>query len=132
MSYGTIRYAVDDGGVARLTLARPEKHNALSAVMIGELTDVAGRLGADAAVRAIILDAEGKSFCAGGDLEWMRAQFTADRQTRIAEATRLALMFRALNDLPKPLIARVHGNAIGGGVGLVSVCDAVVASAGAK
>lgn len=132
MTYQTIRYAVDDRGIARLTLARPEKHNALSAAMIGELTAAAGRLGADAAVRAIILDAEGKSFCAGGDLEWMREQFSADRQARIAEATRLALMLKALNEVPKPLIARVHGNAFGGGVGLMSVCDAVIAGEGAK
>lgn len=100
--------------------------------MISELTDVAGRLGADATVRAVILEAEGKSFCAGGDLEWMRQQFAADRPTRIAEATRLAMMFKALNEMPKPLIARIHGNAFGGGVGLISVCDAVVAEHGAK
>ncbi|MCA1367352.1 crotonase/enoyl-CoA hydratase family protein [Bradyrhizobium sp. BRP14] len=132
MTLQTIRYAIDDRGVARLTLARPEKHNALSALMISELTDVAGRLGADATVRAVILEAEGKSFCAGGDLEWMRQQFAADRPTRIAEATRLAMMFKALNEMPKPLIARIHGNAFGGGVGLISVCDAVVAEHGAK
>ncbi|WP_026621451.1 methylglutaconyl-CoA hydratase (plasmid) [Ensifer sp. WSM1721] len=132
MTLQTIRYAIDGRGVARLTLARPEKHNALSALMISELTDVAGRLGADATVRAVILEAEGKSFCAGGDLEWMRQQFAADRPTRIAEATRLAMMFKALNEMPKPLIARIHGNAFGGGVGLISVCDAVVAEHGAK
>ncbi|WP_081161830.1 crotonase/enoyl-CoA hydratase family protein [Ensifer aridi] len=132
MKLQTIRYAIDDRGVARLTVARPEKHNALSALMISELTDVAGRLGSDATVRAVILEAEGKSFCAGGDLEWMRQQFAADRPTRIAEATRLAMMFKALNEMPKPLIARIHGNAFGGGVGLISVCDAVVAEHGAK
>lgn len=76
--------------------------------MIGELTAVAGLLATDASIRAVILDAEGKSFCAGGDLDWMRQQFSADRPTRIAEATRLAMMLKALNDLPKPLIARVH------------------------
>ncbi|MET4690520.1 crotonase/enoyl-CoA hydratase family protein [Sinorhizobium fredii] len=132
MTYQTIRYDSDERGIVRLTLARPEKHNALSALMIDELTDVASRLGADSAVRAVILEGDGKSFCAGGDLEWMRQQFTADRPTRIAEATRLAMMFKALNDMPKPLIARVHGNAFGGGVGLVSVCDAVIAEQGAK
>ncbi len=130
MSYKTICHTVDGRGVARLTLARPEKHNALSAAMIGELTDAAARLGADQTVRAVVLDAEGKSFCAGGDLEWMREQFGADRQTRIAEARRLAMMFKALNDMPKPLVARVHGNAFGGGVGLISVCDVVIAAEG--
>ncbi|RVL50402.1 crotonase/enoyl-CoA hydratase family protein [Sinorhizobium meliloti] len=132
MTFDTIRCAIDQRGVARVTLARSEKHNALSATMIGELTAVAGRLATDASIRAVILDAEGKSFCAGGDLDWMRQQFSADRPTRIAEATRLAMMLKALNDLPKPLIARVHGNAFGGGVGLISVCDTVIAASGAQ
>ncbi len=130
--FETIRYGVDERGVARLTLAQPQKHNALSAVMISELTAAAERLSGDVAVRVVILDAEGRSFCAGGDLGWMREQFDADRPTRIAEATRLALMFKALNEIAKPVIARVHGNAFGGGIGLMSVCDAVVASADAR
>ncbi|MDX0539435.1 crotonase/enoyl-CoA hydratase family protein [Sinorhizobium medicae] len=132
MTFTTIRFAVDQRGVARVTLARPNKHNALSAAMIAEMTDVAGRLATDASVRAVILDAEGKSFCAGADLEWMREQFSADRATRISEATRLAMMLKALNGLPKPLIARVHGNAFGGGVGLISVCDTVICASGAQ
>ncbi|ABR63337.1 crotonase/enoyl-CoA hydratase family protein [Sinorhizobium medicae] len=132
MTFATIRFAVDQRGVARVTLARPNKHNALSAAMIAEMTDVAGRLATDASVRAVILDAEGKSFCAGADLEWMREQFSADRATRISEATRLAMMLKALNGLPKPLIARVHGNAFGGGVGLISVCDTVICASGAQ
>ncbi|MQY01207.1 crotonase/enoyl-CoA hydratase family protein [Sinorhizobium medicae] len=132
MTFTTIRFAVDQRGVARVTLARPNKHNALSAAMIAEMIDVAGRLATDASVRAVILDAEGKSFCAGADLEWMREQFSADRATRISEATRLAMMLKALNGLPKPLIARVHGNAFGGGVGLISVCDTVICASGAQ
>ncbi|MCA1441471.1 crotonase/enoyl-CoA hydratase family protein [Ensifer sp. IC4062] len=132
MTEQTIRCTVDERGIARLTLARPEKHNALSAAMIGELADAAVRLGNDKAVRVVILDGEGKSFCAGGDLDWMRQQFDADRPARIAEATRLAMMFKTLNEMPKPLIARVHGNAFGGGIGLMTVCDAVVVAAGAK
>lgn len=132
MTFATIRFAVDQRGVARVTLARPNKHNALSAAMTAEMTDVAGRLATDVSVRAVILDAEGKSFCAGADLEWMREQFSADRATRISEATRLAMMLKALNGLPKPLIARVHGNAFGGGVGLISVCDTVICASGAQ
>ena len=89
--FETIRYAVDAKGVARLTLAQPQKHNALSAIMIGELTEAAERLSVDVTVRVVVLDAEGRSFCAGGDLNWMREQFDADRPTRIAEATRLPL-----------------------------------------
>ncbi|CAN7596045.1 MULTISPECIES: crotonase/enoyl-CoA hydratase family protein [Ensifer] len=132
MMFETIRYAVDAKGVARLTLAQPQKHNALSAIMIGELTEAAERLSVDVTVRVVVLDAEGRSFCAGGDLNWMREQFDADRPTRIAEATRLALMFKALNEIAKPVIARVHGNAFGGGVGLMSICDAVIASSDAR
>ena len=132
MTLETIRIVTDARGVARLTLAQPQKHNALSAKMIGELTEAAHSLSDDRSVRAVILEAEGRSFCAGGDLGWMREQFDADRATRIAEATRLAMMFKALNEIAKPVIGRLHGNAFGGGVGLMSICDAAVASADAK
>ena len=128
MTYETIGVAVDDRGVATLTLARPEKHNAMSGTMIGELTAVARLLGADAAVRVVVLAAEGASFCAGGDLFWMKAQIEADRAARIKEAKRLALMFKALNDLDKPLIARVQGNVFGGGIGLLCIADVAVAA----
>jgi methylglutaconyl-CoA hydratase len=122
----TVRVTRDGRGVATLRLARAEKHNALSAEMIGEITEAAGALGADPAVRVVVLAAEGASFCAGGDLGWMRAQMAADRETRGQEARKLALMLRALNELPKPLIGRVHGNAFGGGVGMLAVCDVAV------
>lgn len=120
--------SVDDRGVATLTLNRPEKHNALAPQMIDLLTDAAGTLGADPRVRVVLLAAAGESFCAGGDLDWMRAQAVASRTERMAEARRLATMLGALDTLPKPLIARVHGQAFGGGLGLMSVCDTVVAS----
>ncbi|MFP4328457.1 MAG: crotonase/enoyl-CoA hydratase family protein [Paracoccaceae bacterium] len=124
----TIRIERDARGVATLWLARAEKHNALSADMIAELTEAAGALGADEAVRVVVLAAEGRSFCAGGDLDWMRAQFEADPATRRAEAAKLAHMLQALNALPKPLIGRVQGNAFGGGIGMMAVCDTVVAA----
>jgi methylglutaconyl-CoA hydratase len=122
----TVRVETDARGVARLTLARAEKHNALSAAMIGEITEAAAELGADPGVRVVVLAAEGASFCAGGDLGWMRAQMEADPATRGAEARKLAEMLRTLNELPKPLVARVQGNAFGGGVGMLSVCDVAV------
>ena len=128
MTYETIGVAVDDRGVATLTLARPEKHNAMSGTMIGELTAVARLLGADAAVRVVVLAAEGASFCAGGDLGWMKAQIEADRAARIKEAKRPALMFKALKDLDKQLIARVQGNVFGGGIGLLCIADVAVAA----
>ena len=132
MTSKTIRVDVDQRGVAQLVLARPEKHNALSAEMIDALTEATHRLAADASVRLVVLAGEGASFCAGGDLGWMRAQFDATRPARIAEARRLAMLFKALNELPKPLIARVHGNSFGGGIGLLSVCDVVIAAATAR
>jgi methylglutaconyl-CoA hydratase len=132
MTSQSVRIMLEDRGVARLVLTRADKHNALSAEMIDALTAAARELGETAAVRAVILEGEGASFCAGGDLGWMRAQFEATRAGRIAEARRLAGLFKALNELPKPLIGRVHGNAFGGGVGLLSVCDIAIAAATAR
>ena len=117
------RVETDDRGVATLWLARPEKHNAMNAAMITELRAAAESLGADPGVRAVVLRGEGRSFCAGGDLGWMRAQMEADRATRVAEASALAGMLGALNEMPKPLIGVAEGNAFGGGVGLLAVCD---------
>ena len=122
----TLDLVGEQRGVATLTLDRPEKHNAMSGAMIAELTEGAAVLGADEAVRVVVLTGAGKSFCAGGDLGWMKAQMEADGATRVAEATRLAMMLKALNELPKPLVGRVQGNAFGGGVGLISVCDVAV------
>ncbi|MEP1198535.1 crotonase/enoyl-CoA hydratase family protein [Tateyamaria sp.] len=123
MSHETISIALDMRGVATVTLNRPEKHNALSAQMLAELTQAAADLGADKSVRVVVLTGAGKSFCAGGDLEWMRTQMQADAETRAREAAKLAYMLQALNTLPKPLIGAVQGNAFGGGVGMASVCD---------
>lgn len=130
--YETIAVDTDNRGVARLTLTRAEKHNAMSATMISELTAAADRLGEDPAVRVVVLTGAGRSFSAGADLEWMRAQFSATREERIAEARRLAVMLKRLNELPKPLIGRVQGQAFGGGLGLISVCDVAVAVETAK
>lgn len=132
MSFETLRLTWDDRGVATLTLNTPEKHNALSARMIAELTEASARLNADATIRVVILAGEGASFCAGGDLGWMREQMSASRTTRMAEARKLAEMLFALNTLQKPLIGRIQGNAFGGGVGLISVCDVAIAAEGAK
>ena len=118
--------------MARLVLTRTEKHNALSAEMIGDVTHAAHDLGNDPAVRVVVLAADGESFCAGGDLGWMRAQMAADAATRATEATKLALMLKALDECPKPIIGRVQGNAFGGGVGMMAVCDVAIGASGAK
>jgi methylglutaconyl-CoA hydratase len=132
MAYSTITVATDARGIATLTLARPEKHNAMNREMMVEITEAAKVLGADETVRAVVLAAAGKSFCAGGDLNWMRAQAAQDRAGKIAEARVLANMLATLNVLPKPLIARVEGNAYGGGIGMMAVCDIVVALEGLR
>jgi methylglutaconyl-CoA hydratase len=132
MSFQTISLSTDARGVTTLTLDREEKHNSLSAQMIEDLTVAAAQLGADDTVRAVVLTGAGTSFCAGGDLGWMQEQFHADRNTRMAEARKLAMMLKSLNELPKPLIGRVQGQAFGGGIGMMSVCDTVIAVDTAK
>lgn len=128
----TVLTQCDARGVATLWLARPEKHNAMNAEMIAGLHEAAHRLGADPGVRVVVLRARGQSFCAGGDLDWMRRQMAADRAARISEARALAEMLGALNRLPKPLIGVAEGPAYGGGVGLLSVCDATIGLSGTR
>jgi len=125
--YKAIALDVDPRGVATLTLNRPEKHNALNAEMIAELTHAANEISQNASIRAVILASTGKSWCAGGDLSWMQAQAKNSRSERETEGRKLADMLHALNSLPQFLISRVHGGAYGGGVGLMSVSDVVVA-----
>ncbi|WP_027258413.1 crotonase/enoyl-CoA hydratase family protein [Leisingera aquimarina] len=124
--FETITLDTDSRGVCTLTLNRAEKHNAMSGQMLQELTLAAKRLAEDETVRVVVLTGAGKSFCAGGDLGWMRAQMDADAGTRAREARVLAEMLMALNTLPKPLIGAVQGNAFGGGVGMASVCDVAI------
>jgi methylglutaconyl-CoA hydratase len=126
MTYETLAIDMDERGVATLALNRPEKHNAMSGEMIVELKQAAEALGADEAVRVVVLTGAGKSFCAGGDLGWMQSQMAADPKTRFVEARKLAEALQALNTLPKPLIGRLQGNAFGGGVGMASVCDVAI------
>ncbi len=132
MPYQTLDLHCDSQGIATLTLDRPQKHNALSAKMIAELSHATQTLAKDEGVRCVVLSAKGESFCAGADLGWMKEQFTASRQQRIAEARTLAQLLHTLNTLPKPLIARIQGAAYGGGVGIVSVCDVAIASEGSQ
>lgn len=128
----TITIDTDARGVASLTLNRPDKHNALSALMISELTEAALRLGKNPDVRVVVLTGAGPTFCAGGDLGWMRDQMQADAGQRRTEATRIATMLQTLNTLPKPLIGALQGNAFGGGIGLACVCDVAIGVSGAR
>ena len=132
MNYETITIETDGRGVATLTLNLPDKHNALAPQMIADLTEAAAALGADDAVRVVVLTGAGKSFCAGGDLGWMRSQFEATREQRMEETMKLARMLAALNELPKPVIGRINGQAYGGGMGMISICDLAIGADRAK
>ena len=119
-------------GVARISLNRPERHNAFDEGLIAALTTTFNVLGIDPTVRAIILSGEGKSFCAGADLDWMkRAAGWSEAENR-ADAMKLSDMLHAIDACAKPVIACVHGNIAGGGVGLVACADMVVAIDGAQ
>ena len=130
-NFDTIKIEVSDN-VAHLILNRPEKHNAINALMIQELQQAAEFLSKTDKIRLVVLTATGKSFCAGGDLGWMKEQAQKDRAGKIEQSTNLAMMLRKLDELPKPLIGRVQGAAYGGGVGLISVCDIAIASEQSK
>jgi methylglutaconyl-CoA hydratase len=123
----TLDIQIDRRGVATVTLTRAEKHNAMSGQMIDALELAAQALGRDPAVRIVVLTGAGPTFCAGGDLAWMRDQMQALPQTRRDGATKLANMLRSWNEMPKPVIARLQGNAFGGGLGLASIADVAIA-----
>ena len=113
-------------GVALIGLNRPEVHNAFDETLIAELTDALRAADADPAVRAVILLGAGRSFCAGADLNWMRRMSGYGKAENLADARALATLLSTLASLGKPTIARVHGNAFGGGVGLVACCDIAI------
>jgi methylglutaconyl-CoA hydratase len=115
-------------GVVRVTLNRPDLHNAFDDRLIAELTQALARLGEDEAVRALVLTGAGKSFSAGADLNWMRRMAGYSDEENLADARALARLMQTLNELPKPTVARVNGAALGGGTGLVACCDIAIAS----
>ena len=121
-----------EGAVARVWLNRPEQHNALSPAMVAELAQVFHELAHDAAVRVAVLGGRGPSFCAGADVGAMKASAAATFDQNLEEAQRLGRMFGAIADFPKPLVGRLHGNVLGGGVGLLCTCDIPVASDDAR
>jgi len=119
-------------GVVRLTLNRPEAHNALSPELTEALEGAIEPLGRDAALRALVLTGAGASFCAGGDLKAMRTMVDGTRADRMARSARFARLLAAIRALPVPVLARVNGPAYAGGAGLVSVADIAIAAEGAR
>ena len=128
MTEALFRVERREGGVVWLTLDRPEIHNAFDDRLIAVLTEELARLGADAAVRVLVITGAGRSFSAGADLNWMRRSARYGESENLADARALARLMQTLNELPKPTVARVNGAALGGGTGLVACCDIVVAS----
>ena len=119
----------DPRDIAWLRLDRPEVRNAFNAALIAELAEAAAML-ADDPPRAVVIAGNGPSFSAGADLAWMRGAKDLSWTDNVADARATSAMFRALDTLPCAVIGRVHGHALGGGVGLVAICDIVVAETG--
>ena len=115
------------GGVATVWMNRPDVHNAFNAQLIADLAAACRQLEADEAVRVMVLAGRGKSFSAGADQNWMKAAGEASEAENFADAMKLAGMLRTLAEMSKPTIARVHGAALGGGMGLASACDICIA-----
>jgi methylglutaconyl-CoA hydratase len=123
----SIRLVVSEG-IARVTLARPEARNAFNAQTIEQLHDVFARITAADDVRAVVLAGEGKVFCGGADIGWMRESLELSFDANVADAERMSDMFRTIDNCPKPVIGQIHGAALGGGAGLAAVCDIAIAA----
>jgi methylglutaconyl-CoA hydratase len=119
---------VDDDGVAWVTLTRPDVHNAFDDTLIAELSAVLGGFASDERVRAVVLGAQGRSFSAGADLNWMQRMAGYSERENLDDARALADLMRRLYELPKPTLALVQGPTYGGGVGLVACCDIAIAA----
>ncbi len=127
----TIKIERDERGVVLVAFNRPQVHNAFDEAMIREVIEAFRDLGQDDSVRVIILGAEGKSFCAGADLNWMQRAAEYDEDKNREDAGELALMLNAIYACPKPVIARVQGNAFGGGVGVIAAADLAIGTSDA-
>jgi methylglutaconyl-CoA hydratase len=126
MPYKHLR-RTEEGPVATVILARPDAHNALNAELIDELTRCFEEISDDERVRVVVLAGEGRSFCAGADVGYMRKTATFSYEENLEDARRLAIMFWTIDECPKPVVAKVHGTAMGGGAGLLAVADVVMA-----
>ncbi len=113
--------------IAYITLDRPDLHNAFDEVLVQQITSAFTDLGRNPDIRVIVLGGSGKSFCAGGDLNWMKRMVQFSEEENLEDARTMARMFMAVAKCPKPVIARVHGAALGGGAGLVAACDIGIA-----
>ena len=120
------------GAVAWIWLNRPEVHNAFDAELIGELTAAFSEIAGEPDIRVLVLAARGRSFCAGAQVQWMQQQGAASVQQNLADARKLADLFRAIANCPKTTVARVQGAALGGGLGLAAACDIAIGASNAS
>src|SRR5438132_2331914 len=127
MSAAPVLMVKDARVIATVTINRPNVRNAIDDTVIGLLTDAFMGLGADGGTRIVVLTGSGSAFCAGADLGWMRRMAAAGEGENLASAKTISAMLRALNELPKPTIARINGAAYAAGVGLIAACDIAVA-----
>ena len=127
-----LAYSIDEAGFGHIRFNRPEIHNAFDNTLIESLSAAIEALRSDARVRAVVIAAEGASFCAGGDLAWMLRMGQAPEPENVADALKLARVLNALATLPKPTLALVQGPAYGGGVGVVAACDIAIAAPEAR
>jgi methylglutaconyl-CoA hydratase len=118
-------HVVKEGYCLIVTLNRPDVHNAFEPGMIKELTEIFKNAPADKSLRCILLKGNGKSFCAGADLEWMKSMVDFDLDKNTKDSTNLFQMFQTMSDCELPIVARIQGNIMGGGLGLIAVCDIV-------
>ena len=123
---------VESEGVVSIGLNRPDVHNAFNDILIREMVELFDGFEGREDLRAIVLRGDGKNFCAGADLNWMAGMVDYDRNENIRDSAELAKMFATINESPVPVIGRIQGAAIGGGVGLVAVCDIVIAETASK
>lgn len=131
MAYTTITYD-KSLHIARVSFCRPEIHNAFNSTVISEMSDVFEKINADDSIRVVLLTGEGKSFCAGADLNWMKAVVDQSYEQNLTESNALADLFYQMYTCPRPIVGRINGAAIGGGTGFVAVCDIAIAAKSAK
>jgi methylglutaconyl-CoA hydratase len=130
MDYKTLLLEEADG-VLTVTLNRPDVHNAFNDELIAEAVDLFGGI-ATSSARVVVLRGTGPNFCAGADLNWMSRMVSYTRDENVRDSSQLARMYALMNECPLPIVGRIQGAAIGGGVGLVAVCDIAIASRDAK
>jgi methylglutaconyl-CoA hydratase len=131
MDFTTLKYD-KDGRIGRVTFNRPEVHNAFNATLIHEMADLFTQIEKDNDIRVVVLTGEGKSFCSGADLNWMREVVNQTFEQNLAESNALANLFHQIYAFKRPVVGRINGAAIGGGTGFVAICDIAVAARTAK